>query len=43
MAELLLDNGADINWMVDKKNGWTFLMQLAVSSQKMSSNEPILI
>jgi len=26
MAELLLDNGADINWMVDKKNGWTFLM-----------------
>ena len=33
MAELLLDNTADINWIVDKKNGWTFLMQLAVSSQ----------
>jgi hypothetical protein len=26
MAEFLLDNEADINWIVDKKNGWTFLM-----------------
>ena len=32
MAELLLDYQADINWIVDKKNGWTFIMQLAASS-----------
>jgi hypothetical protein len=32
MAEFLLDNEADLNWIVDKKNGWTFLMQLAASS-----------
>ena len=28
MAELLLDFGADINWIVDKKHGWTLLMQM---------------
>ena len=43
MAELLLDNDADINWIVDKKNGWTFLMQLAATSQKLNEKERTLI
>lgn len=43
MAEVLLDNGADINWLVDKKNGWTFLMQLAATSQRVNAKEKQLI
>lgn len=43
MAELLLDNDADINWIVDKKNGWTFLMQLAATSQQLNDKEKTLI
>ena len=33
MAELLLDFGADINWIVDKKHGWTLLMKLCATKK----------
>lgn len=36
MAELLLQNGADINWIVDKNKGHTLLMQLCNSKIEMS-------
>jgi len=26
MAELLIEFGGDVNWIVEKKKGWTLLM-----------------
>jgi len=42
-AQMLLESNADINWIIDKKNGWTFIMQLAATSQKLSDREISLI
>jgi len=36
MAELLLSNRADINWIVDKKKGYTLLMQLSAIKMDLS-------
>lgn len=38
-VSLLLDYGADINWIVDKFKGLTLLMQLCNIKMKMSKNE----
>lgn len=38
-ASLLLDYGADINWIVDKMKGMTLLMQLCDVKMKMSRKE----
>lgn len=39
MASLLLDSGADINWIVDKNKGLTMLMQYCSIKQEMSERE----
>ena len=36
MAELLLHYGADIDWIVDKKHGFTLLMQLCANKLDQS-------
>ncbi len=39
MAELLLQHGADINWIVDKTMWYTLLMQLCAEKMTMSEQE----
>ena len=39
LADLLLANGADINWIVDKAKGYTLLMQLCATKLEMSDHE----
>ncbi|KAM3129450.1 hypothetical protein pb186bvf_018442 [Paramecium bursaria] len=39
MAELLLHYGADIDWIVDKKHGFTLLMQLCANKLDQSQRE----
>lgn len=39
MAELLLQNGADINWIVDKKKGYSLLLQLCSVKTALKEKE----
>lgn len=39
MAELLLQNGSDINWIVDKNKGYTLLMQFCAVKMELNSLE----
>ena len=39
MAELLLQNGADINWIVDKKKGFSLLLQLCAVKLVLNEKE----
>lgn len=39
MAELLLQYGADIDWIVDKTKGYTLLMQLCALKMELSPKE----
>lgn len=39
MAELLLQNGADINWIVNKVKSYTLLMQLSAVKMDLSQKE----
>jgi hypothetical protein len=36
MAEMLFQHGADINWFIDKKKGYTILMQLAGTKETLN-------
>ncbi len=33
MAHLLLEHGSDINWIIDKENGYTLLMELCIKKE----------
>jgi hypothetical protein len=39
MAELLLDFGADIDWIIDKKRGYTLLMYLCSIKTILTNKE----
>lgn len=39
MSQVLLENGADINWIVDKIKGYTLLMQLCAVKMPLSEKE----
>jgi hypothetical protein len=39
MAELLLQAGADINWIADKQKGYTILMQFCAVKMDMTPRE----
>jgi hypothetical protein len=42
MAQLMLEYGADINWIVDKVKGYTLLMQLCSIRMELSPQEKYL-
>ena len=42
MAQLMLEYGADINWIVDKVKGYTLLMQLCSIRMDLSPSEKYL-
>lgn len=39
MAELLLQNGSDINWIVNKKKGYSLLLQLCAMKTELQEKE----
>jgi ankyrin repeat protein len=42
MAELLLDFGADIDWIIDKKRGYTLLMYLCANKVELTPKEQLI-